>query len=116
MHHAENPRCAANGGVRPLQPFVILATAVLPAKDVRATTPVIPAKNIPQTTPVILAQVAVPPTAVIPAQVAVPLTAVIPAQAGIHVGACRRSSRRDLGLPASRQPLPGGGSHWGGLR
>ena len=51
--------------------------------------------------------------AVIPAHAVV---AVIPAHAGIHGCASRRSSCRDVGLPAPRQPLPGGGSHWGGLR
>ena len=53
---------------------------------------------------------------VIPAQAVIPVQAVIPTQAGIHGGAGCRKSSRDVGLPASRQALPGGGSHWGGLR
>ena len=60
--------------------------------------------------------VVIPAQVVVTVTVALPSEVVIPAQAGIHACTCRRWWCRDFGLPAPRQPLPGVGSHWGGLR
>ncbi len=65
---------------------------------------------------VIGAQAVIRAKAVIPTQAVIPPNAVIPAQAGIHACAVRRSSCWAFSLAAARQPLPGVGSHWGGLR